>query len=278
MPYIIICGCALAALFILRFAAIGRVDPPLSLEVAHAQIIGRREINADAFEWAARQGKTMLIVADGIGTGTRGRTAALAATDSIARTFELQGLLANPSFFFKQAFHNANEAVLRYIPDGTSGANVLCILLDGGTLYYALAGNCQAAVYRRGKLIPLSEGQTLDVLARNAFKRQEIRREEAREVYRERRVYNYVGKDGFNDLEMFDVPVALKQGDIIVLMTDGVYDFCPPLDMETILQTKRNCKQKAQAIMNLLSERDDPHQDNATIVLAKINRLKNGRG
>ena len=251
---------------------VGRIDPLPGLEIAHSQIIGRREINADVFEWAVRQGKTLLAVADGIGTGTRGRTAALSATDSIVRTFELQGLVANPAYFFKQAFHNANEAVLRYVPDGTAGANVLCALVFGGALYYALAGNCKAAVFRRGRLIPLSEGQTLDVLARNAFKRQEIKREDARTVYNERQVYNYVGKDDFKELEMFDVPVALKRGDILALMTDGVYDFCPPLDLERILRSGRTCKQKAQTVMDLITQMNNPQQDNATIMLARVNR------
>lgn len=273
MTYLIVSGCALAALFIVRFAVFGQVSPFPGLEIAHAQMIGRREISADAFEWSVRQGKTLLIVADGIGTGTRGRTAALAATDSISRTFELEGLLANPAYFFRQAFHNANEAVLRYVPDGTAGANVLCAVVGDGALYYALAGNCKAMVFRGNALIPLSEGQTLDVLARNAFSRREISREDAREVYREHRVYNYVGKDGFQELEMFDVPVTLKRGDCVVLMTDGVYDFCPQLDLENILRRRRGCNWKARVVMEYLNQLNNPQQDNATIVLAKVNRL-----
>ena len=274
MPYVIICGCALIALLILRFAVVGRVYPIPELEVAHAQIIGRREINADAFDWSVRQGRTLLIVADGIGTGTRGRTAALAATDSIARTFDLQGLMSNPAYFFKQAYHSANESVLRYVPDGTAGANVLSAIVSEGMLYYALAGNCKVAVFRKDALIPLSEGQTLNVLARNAFKRQEINREDARKVYREQQVYNYVGKDNFKELEMFDIPVSLKNSDIIVLMTDGVYDFCPPLDLENILSKRQSCQQKAQAVMALLTKLNAPQQDNATIVVAKVNKAR----
>jgi serine/threonine protein phosphatase PrpC len=273
MPYVIISGCALVALLIVRFAVLGRVAPLPDLEVASSQIIGRREINADVFEWSVRQGKTLLVLADGIGTGTKGRTAALAATDSIARTFDLQGLLPNPAFYFKQAFANANEAVLRYVPDGTAGASVISALVSEGKLFYALAGDCRAAVFRRGSLIQLSEGQTLDVLAKDAFKRKEISREEALEVAQERRLYNYVGKDNFRDMELFDVPVVLKAGDHILLMTDGVYDYCPALDIEGVLRTGASCEQKAQSIMGLLTKQDHPQQDNATVVLAIVNQI-----
>jgi serine/threonine protein phosphatase PrpC len=273
MPYVIISGCALVALLILRLAVVGRLEPQPDLEVASAQIIGRREINADVFDWSARQGKSLFVLADGIGAGTKGRTAALAATDSIVRTFDLQGLLANPAFFFKQAFGNANEAVLRYVPDGTAGASVISALVSEGKLFYALAGNCMAAVFRGSALIQLSEGQTLNVLAKEAYKRKEINREEALKVSGERRVYNYVGKDHFSDMELFDMPVALKVGDYIVLMTDGVYEFCPKLDIEVILRSRASCEQKARSIMSLLSEEDHPQQDNASIVLARVNKI-----
>jgi serine/threonine protein phosphatase PrpC len=272
MPYVIVSGCALIALLILRLAVLGQLTPQPELEVASAQIIGRREINADVFEWSARQGKTLLVLADGIGAGTKGRTAALAATDSIVRTFDLQGLLANPAFFFKQAFGNANEAVLRYVPDGTAGASVISALISEGKLFYALAGNCMAAVFRGSALIQVSEGQTLDVLAKEAYRRKEINREEALKVSGARRVYNYVGKDNFSDMELFDIPVALKEGDYIMLMSDGVYEFCPKLDIEGVLRSRGSCEQKAQSIMDLLSGRNDPQQDNASVVLVRVNK------
>jgi serine/threonine protein phosphatase PrpC len=271
MPYLILSWCFFAALLIVR-AALGGVWSPGGLDIAQAQTIGKRQINADVFEWAARGGKTLLVLADGIGTGTRGRTAALAAADSIVRTFELRGLLENPAYFFRQAFHNANEAVLRYVPDGTAGASVLCALVADGSLYYALAGNCKAAVFRKSELIPLSEGQTIDVLARDAFKKQLIGREDARAVYGERRVYNYVGKDNFKELEIFDIPVRLKPRDCVVMMTDGLYEFCPTPQLECILKTNRSCRHKAAAAINLLNEKGDPQQDNASIVLAQIGR------
>jgi serine/threonine protein phosphatase PrpC len=272
MPYIILSACALTALLITR-AALGWVAwYPITPEVAYAQTIGKRQINADVFDWAARGGNTMLVLADGIGTGARGRAAALAAADSVVRTFEIQDASVNPTYFFRQAFHNANESVLRCVPDGTAGANVLCVLIADGLLYYALAGNCRASVFRKSELIPLSEGQTLDTLARNAFKKRIISREEARSVHGERRIYNYVGKYGFKEPEISELPVRLKPGDCVALMTDGVYEFCPEPELESILRTRRGCRYKAEAAISLLERRDDPQQDNATIVLARFGR------
>ena len=271
MPYIILSGCAFAALLITR-AALGMTPPSRDLDVAYAQTIGKRQINADVFDWAARGGSTMLVLADGIGSGARGRAAALAAADSIVRAFETRGDPANPAHFFRQAFHTANESVLRHVPDGTAGACVLCAIVADGLLYYALAGGCKASLYRKSELIPLSEGQTLDALARDAFKKRRISRDEARSVHRDRRVYNYVGKDGFKEPETADMPIKLKPGDCVVLMTDGVYEFCPARDLENILKNGRSCRHKAGAVIDLLERRDDPAQDNATVVLARFGR------
>ena len=273
MPYIIISGSLIIALIIIRIAVVGRVEPLPGLEIAHAQTIGNCEIMADAFQWAVSRDKSLLILADGIGSGTRGRTAALAATDSMARTYELQGLTANPAYFFKQAFQNANEAVLRYIPDSTAGTSLLGVLVTDGTLYYALAGNCKLMVFRGGELIALSEGQTLDVLAKDAYRKREISREEAIIAAKERRLYNFVGKDDFKEMEMSDIPVKLKEGDYLVLMTAGVYDFCPTLDLEKVLRERGSCQNKAQGIIDILINRGDVEQENATVVLARVNRV-----
>jgi serine/threonine protein phosphatase PrpC len=144
--------------------------------------------------------------------------------------------------------------------------------MTGGLLYYALAGNCKASVFRGSELIPLSEGQTLDALARSAFKKRTVSREEARSVYGKRRVYNYAGRDGFKAPETTDVPVKLKPGDCVVLTTDGVYESCPEPELERVLRTGRSCRRKADAVIDLLERRGDPQQDNATVVLARSGR------
>ena len=82
-----------------------------------------------------------------------------------------------------------------------------------------------------------------------------------------------MGHDGFKDLELFDIPVSLKKGDIVVLMTDGVYDFCTPNQLEGILKSNRSSQNMASAVIEKLEQENNPEQDNATVVLVKINQL-----
>ena len=51
-----------------------------------------------------------------------------------------------------------------------------------------------------------------------------ITRQQALELLENKRLYNYIGQDGFEEIEFFDTPVRLKEKDIVVLMSDGLYE------------------------------------------------------
>jgi len=272
MPYLIVGAALLLSLLILR-AALGNVSGIARLESGFSKTLGNRQINADEYDWAHYQNETLLTLADGKGPGTKGQTAARVAVHIMSRVFELTGTGQNPAFFFRNSYNGVNSTILRYVPDSTAGASLLCAVVKDGLLYYALAGNCKISVYRKGELYELSEGHTIDVLARRAFLRHKITRLDALEAVKESRLYNFVGKDGFRDLEMFEEPVKLKQGDIIVLMTDGVYDFCTSRQIEEILMTRGSCEKMARQITNLLDCANHPEQDNASVILARVNGI-----
>lgn len=56
-------------------------------------------------------------------------------------------------------------------------------------------------------------------------------------------------------------------------MTDGVYDFCTPNQLEGILKSNRSSQNMASAVIEKLEQENNPEQDNATVVLVKINQL-----
>jgi serine/threonine protein phosphatase PrpC len=272
MPLTILsCSIFLALLIIRLSLGFPRFRRPL--DVGMATFIGEREVNADVLDWAVSGDEYLFAVAGGVGRGRKGLIGAEEAVRAVVGLFEIAGAGGNPAYFFRQAFHAANSAISRRIADSGAGASLLCAVVRGRRLYYALAGNCQIAVYRGGGLIPLSEGQTINVLARKAFQARKISRADALGALREKRLYNFVGHDGFRDLEIFDEPVALKRRDIIVLMTDGVSDFRSFGQLEDILGGSGDSQAKAEAITKALEKASHPDQDNASALLARINTI-----
>ena len=272
MTYFIVFSGLLIAFIIVRIA-LGNTSGILKLEFGYFTTVGNRQVNADKIDWAYFDDEMLFAVADGIGAGDKAHTAASVAVHIVSRVFEQTGASGNPAYFFMNCFKGANSTILRYIPDGTAGASLLCATIKDNLLYYALAGNCQISVFRGGEMYDLSEGHTFDVLARKAFVRKEISRIDALEAANERRLYNFVGKDGFKDLEMFDTPVSLKRGDIILLMTDGVYEFCQSRTMTDILSTRDPCRVIAKKIVDNIDKRNHPEQDNASIIVVRVNEV-----
>lgn len=84
-----------------------------------------------------------------------------------------------------------------------------------------------------------------------------------------RRLYNYLGQDGFQEIEFFDTPVLLKEKDIVVLMSDGIYEGMDWKTIEEALAGKKKCQQKAFDIIEVINAGNRKDKDNASIVLVE---------
>jgi serine/threonine protein phosphatase PrpC len=132
-----------------------------------------------------------------------------------------------------------------------------------------VAGNVKIAVYRKGVLVPLSTGHTIDMLAEGRFMEGTITRQQALEMLENKRLYNYIGQDGFEEIEFFDTPVRLKERDIVVLMSDGLYEGVDWKTIEELLAGRRKCQQKAYEIIEAVNTGLQKEKDNASIVLVE---------
>jgi serine/threonine protein phosphatase PrpC len=272
MAYFIVTFASFVALIIIRIS-IGNTNKKKKIDFGYSKTPGNRQVNADDIDWAYHNDQLLFAIADGLGPGDKSALAAKTAVHIMARVFEQTGVSDNPAYFFINSFKGVNSTILRYIPDSSAGASLLGAVIKDNLLYYALAGNCKISVFRNRNLYDLSEGHTFDVLARRAFQKKEITRLDALEAVKENRLYNFVGKDGFKDLEMFDTPVTLKKGDIVILMTDGIYEFCAEGELEEILSTNASSNEIAKRITDTLDENNHPEQDNAAVIVVRINAI-----
>ncbi len=232
-----------------------------------AQTTGSRELQADTAQiWTSTAG-IMAVVADGIGIANTGKVCAQIAADTILDRFEPYQELNNPTYFFRTAFSEAHKRIQRTIGERRGGAGAGAVFMDQNRLYYAVAGDIRVAVLRGGELIPLSKGQTMDVLAAQAYENGKLSRQETIWSMEEKRVWNYLGQDGFHEIEICEQPVRLKAGDKVLLTSKGIFEELSWRELEDILIAPVSLQETAERIVSAANLKESPQKENGSVIL-----------
>ena len=271
MPVTLLLSIAYAVLLIGRFLLRGRDERPGKQEedvrIGIYQIMGSRQLQSDAAQaWSNRAG-IMAVIADGIGRANTGRVCAQIAADTILDRFEPYQKLNDPAYFFRSVFFEANKRIQQTIGERRGGASTGAVFLGGGYLYYAVAGDIRIAIVRGQELIPLSRGQTMDVLAVRAYEEGKISRQDAVWSMEEKRLWNYLGQDGFHEIEICEKPILLKEGDKVLLVSKGIFEELSYREMEDILIDCASSKELAERLARAAEKKDSPQKDNGSVIL-----------
>lgn len=233
-----------------------------------AQTTGNREIQADALDIQIAAAGKLAVLADGIGKENTGKVCASLAVKEFVEAFSLYRSLNNPGYFFERTMYGLHRSMQKVLEERQGGASVGVVLLTEEKLHYAMAGQVRIALFRGGDLIPLCESQTVDVLAQRAYQEGKISRQETIWSLKDRKLWNYVGKDGFCQMEVCEVPVQLKRGDLVVMMTKGIYEEVPFTEMERILGNEMLTAQgKADRIVHCADESMAQDKENGSITV-----------
>ena len=234
------------------------------------QTNGRKEIQADIAMAFTNEAGTMAVRADGIGNENTGRLCAQLAADTVLDRYEPYHALNHPAYFFKSTFAEANRRIQMTIGERRGGAGLAAAFIDKTHLYYAVAGNVRIALKRGEELIPLSRGQTMDVLAAEAFENGSISRQEAIWCMDEKRVWNYLGMDGFREIELCGQPIRLKINDTVLLASKGIFEELSWGEMEDILLSGASVQEQAEAMVRMAEGKLNPEMDNGSVLLLNI--------
>ena len=134
---------------------------------------------------------------------------------------------------------------------------------------YMLAGDCRVMVFRNGEMVPVSEGQTIDVLARHRYEEGRISKQETLALLDKHRRYNVFGQDTFHDIELISKPLELKPKDMVVMMSAGVFDTLGWVDIENVLKQKRSAQELANEIIRRADASPIADKDNASVVICR---------
>ena len=269
----------LAALILVRVVALGEFfleEFSPSLDYGIAQTTGNRQIQADRAELYKSSAGILAVLADGIGKENTGQVCGQIGMDTVLDAFESYRELHNPEYFFRTVFGEAHLRIQRTIGERYGGACLAAVFVSGRVLHYALAGDIRIALWRNQELIPLSKGHTLDVLAMHAYEEGRLSKREAVWSMEEKRCWNYLGMDGFHEIELPERPVRLRAKDRIVMVSKGIWQELSWAELEDILAAGESCfKQAAQAVREA-EKKPGEDKENGSIVLFSV--LTSGGG
>lgn len=239
-------------------------------ETGASKTIGDREVQEDEYGITETKEGLMAVLADGMGKHYGGKIASRMAVNVFRDLFEDRNAFYNPQYSFRKAFQAANREILNQLEEEQGRASVGAVLIKNRKLYYAVVGNVKIAVYRNHELVSVSFGHTIGVLANQKYEEGKLTRQEALSLMNHHRLYNFVGRDGFQDVEFFDTPIALYGGEYVLLMSDGMYETARWKDMEDCLEGEGSCQDKAFRLVELVNRSEEEEKDNASVVVINI--------
>ena len=239
-------------------------------EIGVSLDIGKRQLQADAYSFQQMRDSLMAVLVDGEGEMYSGKAAAL----TTARTFTKHYSHYNPAngsqIFFDKVFKSVNRNIINVLKGNNGYAMAGCVLIDENRLGYGVAGNIKIAIYRKGDLIAINEGQLLNVLTKEKLNDGSIGEGAVKRLIHSKKVYSFLGRDDYENTEFNESPITLKKKDIVVLMTDGIYESINWKDIENILSKTVNVEKKAKMITSLVKDKGIKEQDNMGVILIKV--------
>ncbi len=242
------------------------------LSVANVHGIGRRSYQQDAFAVSplsdaalCKRCGVLLALADGMGGMTDGGKASAIVIETLLSGFSAEAAVADPSVALASLLYRANHEVKKL---DNSGSTAIGAIVRGNMLYFASCGDSRIALCRGGALITLNREQNYAALLDDRAARGDISYEEALCDPQRHALTSYVGGAQMK-VDRGLAPIELRGGDVLVLMSDGIFNALSEEELCTCL--KSGLYEAAERMEKLILGKNLEEQDNFTAILAGIN-------
>ncbi|ATP42409.1 serine/threonine protein phosphatase [Solibacillus sp. R5-41] len=269
VPYLIVFVCiiVIVILLIIRNIVSNKVEIR-KIEIGNGQTIGRREEQDDYFSSVESNNGTIAVLADGISGLANGRMASTVAVTTFIQEFLKLNKLENMESFFKKTAVLSNNTIVQNLNGSNGGTTLVAAVIDEqGYLHWGAAGDSILSIFRNGEFIAVNQKHIFESVLKEKYVSGEITKLEVQENPLKKRLVNYLGYEGFKNLDIGNKPIQLKKGDKVCLFSDGVSDSLTEVEMEMIFTQHSQPYNIAQNIIKAVEQKRLKNQDNATIVI-----------
>lgn len=239
--------------------------------IGQAQTKGERKEQEDSFATVLTDNKIMAVLADGMGGYSQGKLASSLAVNSFVRELSRGGNIHPIEVFFRNTALLCNQKVLEKSKGKKLGTTLVAVMIDQGYLYWVSIGDSAIVLFRDKEFINLNQKQIFQRVLEAQYLSGQITESELLKNPKKKRLTNYIGHEAFREIEISNRCLKLKQGDKIILCSDGVYNSLSELEMEEVLSQNITPTQAAEAIIGIIKRKNVSNQDNATIIILEKN-------
>nr|WP_146812041.1 protein phosphatase 2C domain-containing protein [Aneurinibacillus danicus] len=273
VPYLIVLAfiTSLLLLFYARQLLLNRDARP-GIRIGNGQTIGRREEQDDYFSTATTLNGTIAVLADGISGLANGRMASTIAVTAFIREFLKLDSAKDIPLFFTKASYLSNTEILRNLKGIRGGTTLIAVVISDDYLYWGAVGDSIAMIFRDGEFIYINQKHILESMLEDRYLAGEITKDEMLDNPMRNRLINYLGYEGFKNIEICKKPIPLNKGDKVILCSDGVYNSVTEMELEKILSKNISPYDAAQEIIEVIEYKRLRNQDNATVIILENSR------
>jgi len=229
--------------------------------------------NEDSFAIVAKRGYCIFGVFDGMGGMERGEVASSIAKEELIKHAN-QSEIADEKVL-NEIFERANEKIYSYSKErgieGKMGTTGVIAIVKNGTLYYGNVGDSRLYVLRDGKLIKATHDHTLVAMQ---VEQGIISKKDAEKSKLKNILTKAIGVKSTVQPEFY-APMKLKEGDTVLLCSDGLYNMANEKEIVKVLSGALTLKEKAEKLIKIANKHGG--KDNITVVIYENKNKKSVR-
>ncbi len=247
----------------------------MQIELGRTSRLGNRSVNQDRIEIIETPAGVVLVLGDGLGGKPGGDLAAQTLVDTISEELALNPLPAEePEAFLKELLRRAHYKILfagqDQQPPLQPGTTAVICLIQNSTVWWAHAGDSRLYLFRNG--LPLYR-TTDHSYVEQLYQEGRISLKKLHSHPMRNYVTQCLGLSNHDPKIATSKGVAIKEGDVLLLCSDGFWEPLGDAQMGPLLD-----QSKLNLALNDLAERAEaasyPKSDNATAVALRIISLQ----
>ena len=240
-----------------------------------SSVIGDREDQQDSAGYEIKHDEGIVVVCDGMGGHSGGKTASTIAVETILRNYLSNYPCEMPYSMIQASLIEADKKISELKNQiGEllhAGSTAVTVFLKGNQMHWASVGDSRIYIYRKGFLVKATIDHNLKSLLERQYQMRQISQiEYDRQICQGDVLVSFLG-NGMPFIEANEKALQVMPNDRIFLVTDGLYKQLTDEELANVISNFENPDDALFAIEKKVQRKSkNVLRDNMTVAIIKI--------